>query len=111
MTLPPMARLLGALDCGNVDARARETEELNQTLTDYIEQGWPRPGEGGRGIIYVQPMQTMLAGGRKPSAEAASPELLRQVRTTPLRSWVNFSPFIAVFPEECIGQLASFGPT
>jgi hypothetical protein len=27
------------------------------------------------------------------------------------RSWAKFSPFIAVFPQECMGQLASFGPT
>ena len=36
-----------------------------------------------------------------------------QVRTTPSwpRSWANFSPCTTVFPQKCMGQLASFGPT
>jgi hypothetical protein len=38
---------------------------------------------------------------------------LAQVRKTPSwpRSWANFSLFLAVLPQECMGQLASFGPT
>ena len=36
-----------------------------------------------------------------------------KVRKTPSwsRSWINFSLFLAVFAQECVGQLASFGPT
>jgi hypothetical protein len=38
---------------------------------------------------------------------------LRQVRKTPCRprSGASFSLFLAVFPQECMGQLASFEPT
>ena len=38
---------------------------------------------------------------------------IAQVRKTPRwpRSWANFSLFTAVFSQECMGQLASFGPT
>jgi hypothetical protein len=37
----------------------------------------------------------------------------RKVRKTPSwpRSWANFSPFIALFPPACMGQLTSSGPT
>jgi hypothetical protein len=36
-----------------------------------------------------------------------------QVRQTPSwpRSWANLNFFIALFPQECMGQLAYFGPT
>ena len=38
---------------------------------------------------------------------------LPKVRKTPSwpRSWANFRPFLAVFRQECMDQLASFGPT
>ena len=36
-----------------------------------------------------------------------------KVRRTPswTRSWANHSPFVGVSPQECMGQLAPFGPT
>jgi hypothetical protein len=40
--------------------------------------------------------------------------VLFKVRKAPScrpRSWANFSLFIAVLPQECMGQLASFGPS
>jgi hypothetical protein len=39
--------------------------------------------------------------------------LKHQVRTTPVSAQKlgQLQPFIAVFPQECMGQLASFGPT
>ena len=38
--------------------------------------------------------------------------VIKQVRETPCRprSWANSSLFLAVLPQECTGQLASFGP-
>jgi hypothetical protein len=46
-------------------------------------------------------------------SELAALALHDEVRKTPSwpRSWANFRPLIAVFPQECTGQLAPFGPT
>jgi hypothetical protein len=43
------------------------------------------------------------------STEGASTTQVRQTPSWP-GSWGIFQPFIAVFSEECMGQLASFGP-
>jgi hypothetical protein len=45
-----------------------------------------------------------------PWALATEPPKVRTTLRWP-RSWANFSPFVVVFPQECMGQLASFGPT
>ena len=37
--------------------------------------------------------------------------MARKVRKTPSLPRCQLQPFIAVFPQECMGQLASFGPT
>ena len=60
--------ILGTTALGNVDPRARESEEVNQSLHDYLRQphpaadgriGWPRPGDdGGRSVIYLLPIAT-----------------------------------------------------
>jgi hypothetical protein len=57
---------------------------------------------------YVLPESLVAAFDEQ---EAAT-EHITQVRRTPSwpRSWANFSLFIAVFPQEYMGQLASFGP-
>ena len=37
-------------------------------------------------------------------------ELTQQVKKTP-RKLGQLQPYLAVFPQECVGQLGSFGPT
>ena len=58
-----------------------------------------------RAVVMLSAGQLIYGG---PSGKAA-----QQVRETPSwpRSWANFLPFIAVSPQECMGQLASSGPT
>jgi hypothetical protein len=81
-------------------------------------------GEGPRGprrgrlqSLHVEPLQALADG----SAAVAGLNVTRclreppppEVRKTPSwpRSWANFKPFTAAFPQECVGQPASFGPT
>jgi hypothetical protein len=49
-----------------------------------------------------------------PQVELMPGSLARKTPSWP-RSWANFSlfiqPFIAVSPQDCMGQLTSFGPT
>ena len=52
----------------------------------------PRPSEKDAGPVSLQP---------RPSEKDA--ELAQKLG--------QLQPFIAVFPQECMGQLASFGPT
>ena len=55
----------------------------------------------------------MLAGVEACAAANCHADAAYVVRKTPSwpRSWANFSLFVAVFSQECMGQLASFGPT
>jgi hypothetical protein len=74
-------------------------QHFTKTVTDasYLlyhttTQGW--------GYLYI----VELSGFAKPPAQ------VRKTLSWP-RSWGQLQPFIAVFPQECVGQLASVGPT
>lgn len=53
--------ILGAMEFGNMDLRCKETEELNQSVHEYIAQNWPALVDTDRSIIYLQPIVTKVS--------------------------------------------------
>ena len=52
--IQPGKCLLGLTSLGNVDDRCRETEEINQTISEYVGQKWPKvKSKENRDVIYV----------------------------------------------------------
>ena len=58
--------MLGLTSLGNVDDRCRETEEINQTISEYVGQKWPKvKSKENRNVIYVFSFVTKEHGVKK----------------------------------------------
>ena len=83
MTLPPMAK-------GGVEPRQREAAGRSARL--------------GEGLVLRQPARRRALRRRRPHRTGEKDAELAQ-------KLGQLQPFIAVFPQGCMGQLGSFGPT
>ena len=64
--IQPGKCLLGLTSLGNVDDRCRETEEINQTISEYVGQKWPKvKSKENRNVIYVFSFVTKEHGVKK----------------------------------------------
>jgi hypothetical protein len=70
-------------------------------------------GGGGHGDALAADAPDAAGARRAHAGSRARAHAQRQGEkdATLARKLAQFQPFIAVFPPECMGQLASFGPT
>ena len=90
--------LLSKLDGAKIYGLTQAGEHRNPRAA----AGGARRGGGADGAVGVG------AGGALPGAAAAAGEGEKDAKLA--QKLGQLQPFTAVFPQECMGQLASFGP-
>jgi hypothetical protein len=89
--------------------------ELAEAVQVAMIDRWSRGGEGGLplGPVFERALAASLGPVKVALAlEVGLGQLLEGCLAPEVRKRLGqLQPFIAVFPEECMGQPASFGPT